>query len=137
MDIFAFAKLGEPPRVVNDAKEITLSPDQRDCARRALGLGLWQQRGGPATQRKQSYRNRITAFVRSDIWDSMVDAGLATRSEMRNLPDAYIYRLTRAGALAALDAGESLCPEDFPPLKDDDVEKAVASATKYIDGGFK
>lgn len=86
---------------------ITLTPDQRELARHALGLG----------RKRKSYRNNFAAEPGTpyfDVWQSMCAAGLAQRGGTR--PGGLVpFRLTRAAAEAALGPGESLDPEDFPP----------------------
>ena len=85
---------------------MTLSPEQRRLARHALGL-----RDG---QRK-SYRNHFAAPEGSKShgdWVEMVTVGIARGA---GHPDCF--KLTRAGADAALDAGETLCGEDFPLMR--------------------
>jgi hypothetical protein len=85
-----------------------MTPTQRRLARHALGL---------PNSRRCSYRNRfIAAYAPGayDEWCRMEDAGLAERS--RNIRDSATVRfwLTESGARAALNPGETLCPEDFP-----------------------
>ncbi|MAK86532.1 MAG: hypothetical protein CMK96_06240 [Pseudomonas sp.] len=89
-----------------------MTPEQRALARHALGL---------PNRRRRSYRNSYSASYSPggayDLWSDMVDAGLAERyptitgSAHRKMARFW---LTDAGARAALDPGESLCPEDFP-----------------------
>lgn len=77
---------------------------QRKLARHALGLGgRW----------KRSYRNRYViglGMKATDYpdWQAMVAAGWAAF-------EYGSFRMTRAGAELALEPGETLCPEDFPP----------------------
>jgi hypothetical protein len=82
----------------------TLAPDERRLARNALGL---------PNRRRRSYRNH---FVRQtdETWERMVEAGFATVHRSGEPGGMHTYRLTRAGAGAALDPGECLDPEDFP-----------------------
>jgi hypothetical protein len=87
-----------------------MTPAQRDLARHALGLTGRQQ---------TSYRNSFVAGPNHDdfaIWQQMVTQGLATRRDAKSLPFGgnHLYRLTPAGARAALLPGEALDPEDFP-----------------------
>lgn len=87
---------------------ITLTPEQRGLARHALGL----TRGCG-----QSYRNNfVTGAGSTDYpkWLDMVAVGAATRTPSKMFGGDDLFRLTRAGAEAALDPGERLCPEDFP-----------------------
>lgn len=86
-----------------------MTPRQKELARHALGLD---------GRRKQSYRNRFWAGPGHDDfedWQAMVAAGLALVSEPAagHRPD-HAFWLTRPGATAALNKGETLCPEDFP-----------------------
>lgn len=93
-----------------------MTPRQRDLARCALGLGI--RTGRNKTVR--SYRNRFFASIGHadyEDWKAMVAAG-----EAEGLGDPFW--LTRAGAEAALNAGESLDPEDFPEVSLPAGEKA-------------
>lgn len=92
------------------AGQMILTPAQRDLARHALGL---------PNDRKRSYRNSFVAGAgHSDYadWQAMVDAGLATKRDGSTVPFGGddLFRLTPRGAVAALDPGEQLDPEDFP-----------------------
>jgi len=83
-----------------------LTPEQRDLARHALGL--------PNSKRK-SYRNRFFTGRGGPHhldWSAMVSAGDAERGEDGR--STRCFHLTRQGAEAALNAGESLDREDFP-----------------------
>lgn len=87
-----------------------MTPAQRKIARHALGL---------PNERMRSYRNRYFAGTRHPAYRNlmgMVHAGLAWR-EPRNGSSGHLFWLTVEGAQAAIDAGETLCPEDFPPAK--------------------
>lgn len=84
---------------------VTLTPSERDLARHALGL---------PNSRRRSYRNRYFAPPGSEshvIWSALVARGLA---EMSRRPRNDFFCLTRVGAEAALEPGETLDPEDFP-----------------------
>jgi hypothetical protein len=81
-----------------------VSPEQRRLARHALGL---------PNDMRRSYRNRFYAIAGHSEWGAMVTAGLAEASEAAH--GMQWFGLTRAGAAVALDRGETLCPEDFPP----------------------
>ncbi len=89
-----------------------MTPDQRQLARHALGL----------TNRdanKVSYRNHFCAglhHVDYGEWCRMVDAGLAIRFHRSGVPFGGddLFKLTLAGARAALYPRERLDPEDFP-----------------------
>lgn len=89
-----------------------MTPAQKRLARHALGL---------PNKRKQSYRNYFTAGKAHPAhpdWLGMVAAGDATtRAKVRHLGGDDIFWLTRQGAEAALEPGETLCPEDFPPVE--------------------
>lgn len=82
-----------------------MTPEQRALARHALGLPNAAQR---------SYRNRYFTGPIDQHWDAMVDAGEAMVEPRSG--GQRMFWLTRNGAMAALDAGESLCPEDFPEV---------------------
>lgn len=92
-----------------------MTPEQKKLARHALGL---------PNNNKRSYRNRFLANNTTpacQVWMEMEQNGEAESSpdvSVKN-PDAPPARtwffLTRRGAEAALNRGESLCPEDFPP----------------------
>jgi hypothetical protein len=79
---------------------------QRQLARNALGM---------PNRRRRSYRNYYLAACAPgpyDEWLRMVDAGMAEQGPGIN--GCRAFWLTRAGAEAALEPGETLCPEDFP-----------------------
>ncbi len=87
---------------------ITLTIEQRQLARHALGL---------PNERRRSYRNHYVVDAGADHaeWIAMVEAGAARRWKGNALTgDMDLFRLTRAGAAAALELGETLHPEDFP-----------------------
>jgi hypothetical protein len=80
---------------------------QRKLARHALGL---------PNQNRRSYRNRFTASYSPgdyDHWIDMLESGLADAMPMRSGDKNRQFWLTRKGAEAALEPGETLCPEDF------------------------
>ena len=81
---------------------------KRELARHALGL---------PNSTARSYRNRyLAAYVPGgpyDLWDELVAAGLAEAGPFEKSGKSRWFSLTRAGAEAALDPGETLCPEDF------------------------
>lgn len=86
-----------------------MTPRHKKLARHALGLD---------GKLKQTYRNRFFAGPGHndfDAWQEMVAEGLAKfrKPDPGYRPD-YAFWLTRAGATAALNKGERLCPEDFP-----------------------
>jgi hypothetical protein len=83
-----------------------LTAEETRVARHALGL---------PNELRRSYRNRY--FVGRETpagrtWAGMVERGLAA-ADVGAAPRTMFY-LTRAGAVAALEAGESLCRECFP-----------------------
>lgn len=86
-----------------------MTPAQKRLARHALGL---------PNSTGRSYRNRYLASYCPgpyDDWQRMADAGLAAREKRVTRPDNCVwFWLTRSGALAALEPGETLNPEDFP-----------------------
>ncbi len=92
---------------------MTLTPEQKHLARHALGL---------PNPKRRSYRNWFGAYTGGPdhaAWTAMVAAGLARVHEGK--PNAAGQRmdgfgLTRAGADAALEARETLDPEDFTPI---------------------
>ena len=82
-----------------------MTPNQRALARHALGL---------PNARKRSYRNYYAAVLRTpdeQEWFDLCGEGLAV---IRTQGTMTGFALTHAGALAALDPGETLDPEDFP-----------------------
>jgi hypothetical protein len=84
-----------------------MTQEQRRLARHALGL-----RGN----NKKSYRNRYLVSATTSVihpWWGMVHQGLAVQGDSKT-SKMVLYHLTYAGALLALDPGETLCPEDFP-----------------------
>jgi hypothetical protein len=85
-----------------------LTDEQRIQARSALGLGF-----APKVSQRNEARPQLGARSH-DIWRAMTAAGLAVEAETT----AYwtVFRLTRAGADAALEPGESLDPSHFPPI---------------------
>lgn len=95
---------------MSEAAEIAagLSEAQRELARHALGL--------PNKQRR-SYRNRFVAskgHIDFAQWEAMVHRGFAQSLQPSHLAGSIYFYLTRAGAEAALNHGETLDPEDFP-----------------------
>lgn len=84
-----------------------MTDQQRKLARHALGLG---------DGIKKSYRNRYCAALETEQereWNVMAIHGFAVRDETQKR--TVFFRLTERGARAALDRGETLDPEDFPP----------------------
>jgi hypothetical protein len=86
-----------------------MTPEQKKLARHALGL---------TNGRNVSYRNHFVTGEGArdfDAWQGLVAQGLAKRHGPKALYGGdYCFVLTTQGAMAALDAGESLDPEDFP-----------------------
>ena len=86
-----------------------MTPLQRKMARHALGL---------PNRDKRSYRNRYVATEGPAgtlaAWQGLVKAGLAVELTKHRVGQNRSYVLTPAGAQAAIDPGEALCPEDFP-----------------------
>ena len=101
---------------------IVMTPRQIELARHALGL---------PTRARRSYRNRFycgPGHGDFNDWTTMATCGWAKATAcLRDPPfmfwigataeeePDYLFRLTQAGAKAALRKGEKLCPEDFPP----------------------
>lgn len=83
-----------------------MTPRQRELARHALGL---------PNKARQSYRNRFYAGGQHAEWRAMEAAGLAEADTTPAATGMTWFWLTRAGAEAALETGERLCREDFPP----------------------
>lgn len=86
-----------------------LTAEQKKLARHALGL---------VDGNKKSYRNRYRAPLIGDItvaWCEMHDAGYAVCVPTESKSLGPFFYLTEAGARLALEPGETLCPEDFPP----------------------
>lgn len=85
----------------------TLTLRHRRLAGHALGL---------PNRRNVSYRNRFLAPYTpggdTDRWFQMVELGLA--EAMPPVGNYIRFYLTRQGADAALDPGETLDPDDFP-----------------------
>jgi hypothetical protein len=83
----------------------TLTPRERELAIHALGLD----------RRKFSYRNYYVVGSGDDYatWRDMEQRGLA-ESWLPKGQTMVWFRLTHAGALAALEPGETLDSEDFP-----------------------
>lgn len=89
-----------------------LTPAQKKLARHALGLDNPDARG-------KSYRNRYFAPIIGDDtceWHAMKDAGYAEIASGRaGVSTGPMFYLTETGARLALNNGERLCSEDFPP----------------------
>lgn len=83
---------------------------QKRLARHALGLDN-PDAGG------KSYRNRYLSpsnSVSCASWREMVRRGYAKEGSATSV--GVWFSLTREGAEAAINKGERLCPEDFPPM---------------------
>lgn len=91
------------------ADMVELDRLERDMARHALGL---------PNRERTSYRNHfVTDREGADgrVWMRMVEKGAATVRKGSPLTGGDdLFRLTHAGAMAALNRPEKLCPEDFP-----------------------
>lgn len=95
----------EPAPMTSGAK---LTKKQREMARHALGLPNW---------RNQTYRNRYYTRGSTEqmaAWRDLCAVGMATATPTKVKGGQVLFQLTLSGALAALEQGESLCPEDFP-----------------------
>ncbi len=87
-----------------------MTPAQRELARHALGLN---------SRNRRSYRNHFVAgkgHIDYAEWLALTAQGDAARIDGGRLAFGGddLFRLTRKGAEAALEPGESLDPEDFP-----------------------
>uniref|UniRef100_A4WTA8 Uncharacterized protein n=1 Tax=Cereibacter sphaeroides (strain ATCC 17025 / ATH 2.4.3) TaxID=349102 RepID=A4WTA8_CERS5 len=86
-----------------------MTPRQIELARHALGL---------PNRRKQSYRNHFVTGPGApdyDAWEAMVTDGFAKKFRGGALSGGDpVFILTPKGAMAALERGERLDPEDFP-----------------------
>jgi len=83
-----------------------MTPYQRKLARHALGL---------PTPANRSYRNRYFSAPEGQAfqaWEEMAAAGEAEPG-VRDGQSTVFFCLTKTGAAQALDAGETLDPEDF------------------------
>ena len=85
-----------------------MTPEQKTLARQALGL--------PNPENK-SFRNHYFSGREHQDWGAMVAAGEAASEPARNSVVVGYTRfyLTRAGAELALEEGETLDGEHFPP----------------------
>lgn len=86
-----------------------MTPEQIRLARHALGL---------PNKRRQSYRNRYFVSAGAPAraeWTALVVARLAT-AEPCDRDGMDLFKLTAAGAIAALEAGERLDREDFAAM---------------------
>lgn len=83
---------------------------QKKLARHALGL---------PNKAKKSYRNHFVCAESDPHWSDLVANGMATMRPAASVPfgGSAIFYLTEAGAKAALEGREKLCPEDFPKPK--------------------
>ena len=98
----------QTPETISDAAEgAVLTPAERHLGRHALGLG---------GRRRVSWRNHYVCGTHVD-WERLVRSGLATVRRSSEPAGLHTYRLTRAGAEAALEPGEGLDPQDFPPTR--------------------
>lgn len=91
-----------------------MTPRQRELARQVLRL--------PNATRTGRGTNFFAGPGHDSIadWLAMTGEGLATKQgPISKLGGGLIFRLTLAGARAALDPGERLDPEDFPEARAD------------------
>lgn len=90
-----------------------MTPPQKRLGRHALGLPNGERR---------SYRNRFIAGCDHsdfDVWSAMVDEGLATTTGAKKIFGGMsCFKLTEAGARAALERQEALDREDFPQAEE-------------------
>lgn len=89
-----------------------MTPMQIKLARHALGL---------PNHMRRSYRNRYYASANGphyEAWQGLVSAGLAQGERLAS--GMVYYELNEQGARMALEGGERLCPEDFPPVSNGD-----------------
>jgi hypothetical protein len=112
-----FAAVEQTEEEEGDAMTATLTPRERELARHALGL---------PNERNISCGNSYWATVRSEphrVWRQLASRQLAYSDRYmmtdvfcsdEEVEDEICYRLTRAGALAALEDGEVLDEGDFP-----------------------
>jgi hypothetical protein len=81
-----------------------------------LQLTMMRHALGLSDAQKTSYRNHYVAHTKGEqaaLWDDLTARGFAVRGSNRK-NDLVRFCLTLAGAQAALQPGERLCPEDFP-----------------------
>lgn len=89
-----------------------MNAEQKRMARHALGL---------PNNTRRSYRNHYVIGPGAPDhaeWSGLVSKGMAEMSEGKPRETGHrmdCFFLTRAGAEAALEGKEKLCPEDFPP----------------------
>lgn len=87
-----------------------MTPEQNRLARHALGL---------PNDRRRSYRNRFhasAAHTAYQDWCEMVEKGWADfERDDPDKSDRMVFWLRPEGARLALQDGETLDPEDFPP----------------------
>lgn len=88
-----------------------MTTEQREQARHALGL---------PNKKRCSYRNRFVCDGGDPHWTDMVAKGWAKMRAGDSLPfgGCAMFWLTKAGAELALDKGERLSLEDFPPTSE-------------------
>ena len=87
---------------------LNLTHYQRQLAREALGLAA---PGNTSTRNRFAVAPDAPALL--NTWQGMVACGAAELMDSEGA-QAEVFRLTLAGALAALQPGESLCPLEFP-----------------------
>jgi hypothetical protein len=84
-----------------------MTPDQKTLARHALGLDNPDAKG-------RSYRNRFYASKGNAAWHELHNMVREGWMNLEDVGSQTLFELTRTGALLALEAGETLDPEDFP-----------------------
>lgn len=84
-----------------------MGPEHRKIARHALGLDNPDAKG-------RSYRNRFYASKGHAAWHDLHDMCREGWMNLEDVGSQTLFTLTRAGAMLALDAGETLDTEDFP-----------------------
>jgi hypothetical protein len=82
-----------------------MSPKQKEMARHALGL---------PNDNKRSYRNRYVVSRDNADWKALLASGHAKIETLGFVAPTALFYLTRKGAEAALEPGETLDAEDFP-----------------------
>jgi hypothetical protein len=81
-----------------------MNEKQKGLARHALGL---------PNDSKRSYRNRYVISRDNPDWKALVASGHAAIITTGYVAPTALFYLTKKGAEAALETGESLDPEDF------------------------
>ncbi|WP_164867843.1 hypothetical protein [Rhodovarius crocodyli] len=87
---------------------LNLTHYQRTLGREALGLPA---PGNTTTRNRFAVAPDAPAML--NTWHGLVARGAAELLDAEGA-QAEVFRLTLAGALAVLQPGESLCPQEFP-----------------------